>query len=79
MALIYREGTPALLQERETLEVEVWREIMDSNLDQKNFWDEQSCREFEAMLDAREPDEAAYARWVAQKEAMSVDSHNRPE
>ena len=51
MALIYREGTPALLQERETLEVEVWREMMDSNLDQKNFWDEQSCREFERYID----------------------------
>ena len=24
---------------------------MDSNLDQKNFWDEQSCREFETFLD----------------------------
>ena len=34
---------------------------MDSNLDQKSFWDEQSCREFEQYLDdfhaAQETDE----------------------
>ena len=51
---------------------------MDSELD-RTFNPFARNEEFEAMLDAREPDEAAYARWVAQKEAMSVDSHNRPE
>lgn len=42
---------------------------MDSELDRTlNQWDEKSCAEFEAMLDARDDDQAAYEKWVADQE-----------
>lgn len=41
---------------------------MDQELDQRDFWDEQSCREFEEMLDSREADEEVYAKWLAERE-----------
>lgn len=41
---------------------------MNPELDQRDYFDEQSCREFEAMLDEREADEEAYAKWLAERE-----------
>jgi len=46
---------------------------MDSNLDQKNLWDEQSCREFEQFLD-----DFHAAQEAAKEEETDEDRNNQP-